>query len=125
MSSLPATFVEGFHDEETVRKMQYYHFGRTGRLVSAVSLGASSFAGVFHEASEQDCRTIVLEALQAGVNVIDTAPWYGHGKSEEVLGRILRDIPRNSYYLHTKVCVCVCGAASETLWSCDIRVHCA
>ena len=38
-----------------------------------------------------------------GVNYIDTAPWYGHGKSESVLGEVLKDIPRSSYYISTKV----------------------
>ncbi len=34
---------------------------------------------------------------------VDTAPWYGHGKSEEVIGRALRRVPRGAYYLHSKV----------------------
>jgi len=35
--------------------------------------------------------------------MIDTAPWYGNGRSETTLGKILKDIPRNTYYLNTKV----------------------
>jgi aryl-alcohol dehydrogenase-like predicted oxidoreductase len=35
--------------------------------------------------------------------VIDTAPWYGHGKSETVLGKALEGVPRSAYYLNTKV----------------------
>jgi aryl-alcohol dehydrogenase-like predicted oxidoreductase len=38
-----------------------------------------------------------------GVNVIDSAPWYGQGKSETLLGVALKDVPRSAYYLNTKV----------------------
>ena len=38
-----------------------------------------------------------------GVNYIDTAPFYGEGKSEEVLGQALRRVPRHAYYIGTKV----------------------
>ena len=41
--------------------------------------------------------------VKAGINYIDTAPWYGQGRSEEVLGRALRQVPRQAYYLATKV----------------------
>jgi aryl-alcohol dehydrogenase-like predicted oxidoreductase len=34
---------------------------------------------------------------------VDTAPWYGHGKSETVLGKGLEGVPRSAYYLTTKV----------------------
>lgn len=43
------------------------------------------------------------DALKAGINYIDTAPWYGQGRSEEVLGKALRDVPREAYYIATKV----------------------
>lgn len=43
------------------------------------------------------------EALKAGINYIDTAPWYGQGRSEEVLGKALKDVPREAYYIATKV----------------------
>lgn len=39
MAGLPPTFVKGFHDEESVRKMTYNQLGRTGLLVSKLSLG--------------------------------------------------------------------------------------
>ena len=34
--------------------------------------------------------------------MIDTAPWYGHGSSETVLGKALADVPRSAYYIHSK-----------------------
>ena len=42
-------------------------------------------------------------ALKSGINYIDTAPFYGEGKSEEVLGQALRRVPRHTYYIGTKV----------------------
>jgi hypothetical protein len=105
MAELPPTFVEGFHDEAAVRAMPYRRFGRSGRLYSQLSLGASSFGNVYGTvSSEADCHAVVLAAVKAGVNVIDTAPWYGHGVSEEVLGRALKAVPRSAYYITTKVC---------------------
>merc|ERR1711936_238074 len=41
--------------------------------------------------------------IRSGINYIDTAPFYGEGKSEEVLGQALRRVPRHAYYIGTKV----------------------
>ena len=41
--------------------------------------------------------------LRSGINFIDTSPYYGEGKSEEVLGLALRRVPRHTYYIATKV----------------------
>ena len=49
------------------------------------------------------CYDVLLTAIKAGVNLIDTAPWYGHGVSESILGRGLKGIPRQAYYISTKV----------------------
>jgi L-galactose dehydrogenase len=45
----------------------------------------------------------VVYAVKHGINLIDTAPWYGHGKAETVLGEALKGIPREAYILNTKV----------------------
>lgn len=47
-------------------------------------------------------RTI-QKAIRSGINYVDTAPWYGQGKSEEILGRALAGIPREAYYIATKI----------------------
>ena len=44
-----------------------------------------------------------MEALKKGINYIDTAPYYGEGKSEEILGQVLKNVPRSVYYIGTKV----------------------
>jgi len=101
---LPSTYVEGFHDLEAVKKMPYRPLGgNTGVDVSILSLGASSLGSCFHETKLEESIQVVHYALKNGVNVIDTAPWYGHGKSEEVLGKALKGVPREAYYIHTKV----------------------
>eukprot|EP00960_Hanusia_phi_P047777 758580-Hanusia_phi.AAC.1 len=68
--------------------------GGTGLKVSALGFGGSALGGVFHAVTEEECTKVVRETLRAGVNIIDTAPWYGQGKSEEMLGKALKGIPR-------------------------------
>lgn len=52
---------------------------------------------------EQEAIEVVHEAIKKGINYIDTAPYYGQGRSEELLGKALKGVPRKSYYLATKV----------------------
>lgn len=44
MDQLPATFVQDFHDEASVRKMKYVSFGNTGLMVSKISLGTGTLS---------------------------------------------------------------------------------
>ena len=83
--------------------MIYNQLGNTGLEVSNISFGASSLGGVFHEINELQAIEAVHTALQLGINYLDVAPAYGATKSETVLGKALRDIPRNSFFLSTKV----------------------
>lgn len=109
---LPSTFCEGYHDAELVKKMPYRPLGKRcvdkqGRPmeVSVFSLGATSFAGMYgQDADWEECLRACDMALRSGVNLIDTAAWYGHGKSEAFLGEALKNVPRDAYYLNTKVC---------------------
>nr|CAH7750075.1 unnamed protein product [Callosobruchus chinensis] len=100
---LPETFVEGFHDENEVRKMKYHTLGSTGLKVSQLSLGTGAFSYFYGDVDEEECKKTVHEAIRRGINYIDTGPWYGHGKSEEILGKCLEGIPRKAYYVATKV----------------------
>jgi len=101
-TSKPATYTEGFHSDDWQR-MPYRALGNTGLQVSALSFGASSLGSVFRATNEAESFQVVEHAVKSGINVVDTAPWYGHGKSETVLGKILPSLPRSSYYLTTKV----------------------
>lgn len=83
--------------------MEYRKLGKTGLQVSALSFGASSLGGVFHTIDEGRAVDSVAVALEGGMNLIDVSPYYGHYKAETVLGRALRQLPRNKYILSTKV----------------------
>ena len=72
-------------------------------VVSALSFGASSLGGVFHAIKEKEAIEAVFAAVEGGINFIDVSPYYGHYKAETVLGKALKDIPRDKYYLSTKV----------------------
>jgi len=100
---LPETFIKGFHNEEDVKKMVYRPLGNLGKQVSIISFGASSLGSVFRKTDDGESIQVVLKAVKSGINLIDTAPWYGFGKSETVLGKALKKIPRKAYYLNTKV----------------------
>ncbi|XP_034487409.1 L-galactose dehydrogenase [Drosophila innubila] len=99
---LPATYVKGFHDEEQVKRMEYRKFGKTGLEVSKISFGGGALCANYGFDLDEGIKT-VHDALKAGINYIDTAPWYGQGRSEEVLGKALKDVPREAYYIATKV----------------------
>lgn len=71
--------------------------------VSKISFGASSLGAVFHPLKEESGINAVHTALDNGINFIDVSPYYGHLKAETVLGKALKTVDRNLYYLSTKV----------------------
>lgn len=71
--------------------------------VQPLSFGASSLGGVFHGIKESEAIEAVHVAIDGGMNFIDVSPYYGHYKAETVLGKALREIPRDKYLLSTKV----------------------
>lgn len=83
--------------------MKYNVLGKTGLSVSRLSLGASALGAVFHPVNEADAIAAVHAALACGINYFDVAPAYGATRSETVLGKALRDVPRDRYFLSTKV----------------------
>jgi L-galactose dehydrogenase len=85
--------------------VDYRLLGNTGLRVSALSFGASSLGGgVFgRPVAESDAIRTVHLALDSGINLIDVSPFYGYTKAETVLGKALKGIPRDRYYLATKV----------------------
>lgn len=83
--------------------MKYNELGKTGLKLSALGFGASSLGGVFHSLKEADGIRAVHTAVDNGLNFIDVSPYYGHLKAETVLGKALREIPRDKYILSTKV----------------------
>lgn len=90
--------------------MQYTQLGRSGLTVSRLALGAMTFGDyawgeAFHSDTDQaTADRMVAMALDAGVNVFDTAEGYGQGQSEEILGvAIKRSKARDRAVIATKV----------------------
>ncbi|MEV6368094.1 aldo/keto reductase [Micromonospora musae] len=68
--------------------MQYRTLGRTGVQVSSLVLGAMNF-GKIGNTTQEDVTAIVGAALDAGINLIDTADVYSGGQSEEMVGKAI------------------------------------
>ncbi|WP_046732425.1 aldo/keto reductase [Streptomyces humi] len=68
--------------------MQYRTLGRTGVQVSALALGAMNF-GAIGRTTQEEATAIVDAALDAGINLVDTADMYGQGESEEMVGKAI------------------------------------
>jgi aryl-alcohol dehydrogenase-like predicted oxidoreductase len=84
--------------------VEYRVLGKTGLKVSALGFGASSLGGgVFRPVEEPEAIRAVHTALDLGINIIDVSPFYGYTRAETVLGKALKGIPRDRYYLATKV----------------------
>jgi L-galactose dehydrogenase len=83
--------------------MEYRTLGRTGLEVSALSLGGSALGGVYGHVDTAAAIRTVHTALDLGLNFIDTAPFYGLTRAEEVLGQALREAGRERALVATKV----------------------
>ena len=89
--------------------MRYEKLGNTGLEVSALTLGCMSWGdasrGGHQWVLDEDAgRTIIKDALEAGINFLDTANVYSAGSSEEITGRAVRDFAqREEVVLATKV----------------------
>jgi len=81
--------------------MEYRQLGRTGIRVSPICLGAMMFGG---RTPYEESARIIHRALDEGINFIDTANRYAMGRSEEVVGRVLKEAGvRDKVILATKV----------------------
>ena len=72
--------------------MKYRPLGRTGLEVSEVGFGCGGIGGLFVRGAPGEQRAAVEAALAGGINYFDTAALYGNGRSEENLGRVLREL---------------------------------
>lgn len=81
--------------------MQYRNLGRTGIKVSPYALGAMMFGAVGNP-DHQESIKIIHKALDSGINFVDTADFYSHGESEEIVGKALKG-RRDDVVLATKV----------------------
>jgi aryl-alcohol dehydrogenase-like predicted oxidoreductase len=93
--------------------MEYTILGRTNEKVSRISLGTWSYGGVTTAGKSQpvgwagqddiDSRAALQKAYDVGINHWDTADVYGDGKSEQIIGTMWDEIPRNDIFIATKV----------------------
>src|SRR6185369_3200044 len=104
----------GQHDtpvEATDIPMKYKPLGRTGLFVSELCLGTMTFGGTdaigkqIGDLQQADAERLVGEAIDAGINFIDTADIYAGGRSEEITGQALRNlkVARENVVVATKV----------------------
>jgi len=83
-------------------EMQYRPLGECGTRVSVFGLGGwTTFGGSVKDA--ETTRQILTAAYVAGVNFFDTADVYANGEAERVMGKVLREFPRNTFVLSSKV----------------------
>jgi L-galactose dehydrogenase len=83
--------------------MQTRPLGRTGLQVPILGFGASSLGQEFRNVTLDEAIQSVRVALDLGMNLIDTSPFYGRGMSEVLLGVALGNVPRDQYILCTKL----------------------
>jgi len=91
--------------------MRHHPLGQTGLFVSQLCLGTMTFGGAggmwaqIGSLQQDDSERLVGQALDAGINFIDTANVYAEGRSEEITGRALRNlkIPREQVVIASKV----------------------
>jgi aryl-alcohol dehydrogenase (NADP+) len=88
--------------------MEYTNLGSTGVKVSRICLGCMTYGTKKWREwvlEEKESRPFIKEALEAGINFFDTADMYSVGRSEEILGRALKDFgpPRDKLVIATKV----------------------
>lgn len=83
--------------------MEYRKLGRSGLMLPAITFGAWAIGGwKWGGADRSEAVRAIRAAYEEGVTAIDTAPIYGMGLSEEIVGEAVRDLPRDKVQLLTK-----------------------
>lgn len=77
--------------------------GPRGVEVTRIGLGCAPLGNLFTALSDDDATATICAAWDAGIRYFDTAPLYGHGLSEQRLGRGLHAYPRDGFVVSTKV----------------------
>ncbi len=84
--------------------MEKREIGKTGMLASKIALGTWSMGGDAQWGEQDDKASLkaIHTALEHGINAIDTAPAYGFGYSERLVGKAIKEIPREKLIIQTK-----------------------
>lgn len=85
--------------------MKYRTLGRTGMTVSIMGMGTGGHDPLGKKSAwpESEMIRLLHRAFELGINLFDTSPGYGDGRSEELLGRALKDLPRDELVVSTKI----------------------
>jgi len=84
--------------------MYYKQYGNTDMKASAVGMGTMRYDDADVQAGNYaKCAEVVLYAHEKGINFFDSAPFYCSDKSEEITGIALSQLPRDSFYISSKV----------------------
>src|SRR5437899_8589171 len=82
--------------------MEHRRLGKNGPEVSALGLGCMGMSTAYGPADEEESLRVLRRYVEFGGNFLDTAEVYGPYKNEELLGRFLREVPRESVVVATK-----------------------
>ena len=82
--------------------MQMTTLGRGGPVVSRAGLGLMAMSGIYGAADDEESLATIRAALDAGITLLDTGDFYGMGHNELLLGRLLREVPRESVFIQVK-----------------------
>jgi aryl-alcohol dehydrogenase-like predicted oxidoreductase len=82
--------------------LEYRDLGQTGMRVSEISLGTWAFGDGWGTVGEDDALSALNRAVDLGVNFLDTADVYGDGRSEKLIGRLLKNRPNDEILVATK-----------------------
>ena len=80
--------------------MEKRQVGRTKLMIDVLGLGGAPLGGNFADLGYEQAAELIQASREAGINFFDTAPWYGFGRSERVMGDVLRG---TDYVLSDKV----------------------
>lgn len=75
----------------TTRSFEKRRVAQTDLAMTTLGLGGASLAGIFSAVPADQARATVRHALSAGINYVDTAPQYGLGRSEHLVGEVVRE----------------------------------
>ena len=81
--------------------MHYRRLGRSGLKVSEISLGTWVTFG--DQIPEDQASNLIHSAYEAGINFFDNADTYASGQAEVVMGRAIKDLPREALVISSKV----------------------
>jgi aryl-alcohol dehydrogenase-like predicted oxidoreductase len=82
--------------------LEYRNLGKTGMRVSEISLGTWAFGGEWGMVSDEESYATLNRAIDLGVNFLDTADVYGDGRSERLIGKLLKERSSDEIFVATK-----------------------